>query len=153
MNNVLRTITDEEIAREPTRIIKAVSTKPLGLRIREDFFGKNDPICVYELKTGVIRNVRAALDSKGTIIFGPPPFASSWEECFGHEFHHPDVERVYLDDQLVWIPREMREDTRRHVDICEQGIISLDLLDYPEIAQFIAKNREAFDRLGLQFDK
>jgi hypothetical protein len=133
-------------------LIHGESTKPLGVRIRQDFYG-DDGIRIFDATRYFSYNVHATLDSNLRHIMAPFPGASDWQNVFGHKFDSSDVERVSLDDRLIWIPQECRPRKERYVDILEKGIVKLELLDYPEIVEFLDQNREALSRLGLEFDK
>ena len=139
------------------KLIKGVGEKPVGCNIREYWFG-DDGIRIYDLtNTGLREFVTADLSysSEGIMIAPPVPGGLAlFYEVFGHKFDPTDVERVLKDDEVIWVPREMREiNSKKYQHVLEQGIITLELLVYPELVKFIKENREAFARLGLHFDK
>ena len=134
-------------------LITGVSDKPLGVRIYEDPI-HDDGIRIFDCTQYFERNVHATLNSNGRRIYAPFPGASEWQNVFGYNFFPSDVERVYRDGKLIWIPRECRKKgDKKYVDLLERGIIKIELLDYPDLVRFIQKNREKLLRLGFNFDK
>lgn len=143
-------------------LIHGESTRPLGVRIHHDFLDKifriDEGIRIFDATVHFPLNVNATLDSNLRIHECPQAggFGSAWSawyNLFGHEFESKDVNRVFVDGELIWIPRKDRPKKERYDDILEKGIVRLELLDYPEIVEFIQQNREALSRLGLEFDK
>ena len=133
-------------------LIKGVSEKPLGLYIDEYPVTGDRLIKIFDLKFGLTGGVIATLDSNEKAVRGFP-HAPDKQKVHGHEFDPSDVERVTVDDKLIWRPVEMREDPKEIIYTLQQGIITIELLDYPELVRFIQENREAFARIGLRFDK
>jgi hypothetical protein len=135
------------------KFITGVSENPLGLYIFEDPI-IDGGISLFDARKYFERNIRATLDDYRVRVFSPFPGAAEIQCVFGHTFDPSDVERIYLDDKLIWIPRECRNPgDKNYIDLLEKGIIRIELLDYPQIVDFIQKNREKLFRLGLKFDK
>ena len=139
-------------------LIHGESTKPLGVRIHHDFlnkiFGVDEYVSIFDATDHLPYNVHATLDSNYQINYCPQPgYGTPQFNLFGHKFKSRGVKRVFVDGELIWIPRKERPKKEKYIDILKKGIVRLELLDYPKIVEFIQQNREALSRLGLEFDK